>query len=66
MIGKIHGFICETGSALKQEEILSYMKDLPILEERLPGDVLHKILFIWMFRSANSTGYHLGPEDSYK
>lgn len=45
-IDKIHAFICETGTVLKKEEILAYLKDLPILEERIPGDILHKILFI--------------------
>lgn len=45
-IEEIHKFVCETGLALKEPEVQSYVSHLPEINQRYPGDILHKILFI--------------------
>lgn len=42
----LHSYLCETGVALKDPEILNYMKQVPGIEARFPGDYIHKILVI--------------------
>lgn len=42
----LHSYLCETGVALKDPEILNYMKQVPDIEARFPGDYIHKILVI--------------------
>jgi hypothetical protein len=45
-VDRIHEFICEAGRAFRDPEILRYISKLPDIEEKYPGDYLHKILFI--------------------
>ena len=43
---KIYKWICESGVALRDPEVIQYLSEVPGIEKRLPGDKIHKIMFI--------------------
>lgn len=45
-VDTIHQFICDTGTRLKVGEVMEYVSHLADIERRLPGNVIHKIMFI--------------------
>ena len=42
----VHSFVCKVGAEVKDPEVLEYVSHLPAIEKKLPGDILHKIMFI--------------------
>jgi len=42
------------GVEARDPEVMEYVSHLPAIEKKLPGDILHKVMFIWVF------GYWLG------
>ena len=42
----VHKYVCKAGAELKDAEVLEYLRSLPTIESKLPGDIVHKIMFI--------------------
>lgn len=42
----VHSFVCRVGLDIREPEVVEYVTHLPAIEKKLPGDILHKVMFI--------------------